>query len=186
MHCQCRQQPRFTSHVCVAVFAEANVLSYLATAKPLVTSSHEATGYCLHPAGDGHLFVKPCMPLNAANPAWRHDASTSQIQLKGSNSPSLCLSGSQEAGATVAACLVGASERQWQLTPSRQLRSASGVCVGLRAAGDLAAVACGSANEAVWSFGGESTVQPACSSAACVAWAHSQTTVGIGLNADSL
>ncbi|WIA15994.1 hypothetical protein OEZ85_012731 [Tetradesmus obliquus] len=140
---------------------EANVLSYLATAKPLVTSAHEATGFCLHPSSSGSLLVKPCLPSAAANPNWKFDPSSSQILLKGSRSPTLCLSGSaSEEGVAVAvavaACAAGAKEQQWQLSAARHLRSAGGVCLGLGASGEVAAVACGSAAEAVWSFGGDS------------------------------
>jgi hypothetical protein len=145
--------------------AEANLLSYLTTAKPLMTSTHEATGYCLHPASDGGLYVKPCMPAAAANPSWKYDASNSQIQLKGSSSPVLCLTGTEGEGARVAACLAGAREQQWQLTAVRQLRSASGVCMRLGLAGEVEAVPCGSLNEAVWSFGGEQNVMRV---AACI------------------
>jgi hypothetical protein len=147
--------------LCSRACAEAKLLSYLATAKPLVTSTQEATGYCLHSFNYGQLLVKPCMPSNAANPSWRYDASTSQIMLKGSSSPSLCLSGPGRevigARVPVLACQHGAKEQQWQLTAARQLRSASGSCMGLSATGDgeVVTVACGSANEAVWSFGGE-------------------------------
>jgi hypothetical protein len=147
--------------LCADVSAEANLLSYLATAKPLVTSTQEATGYCLHPFNYGQLIVKPCMPANAANPSWRYDASTNQIMLKGSSSPTLCLSGPGRevigARVPVLSCQNGASEQQWQLTAARQLRSASGACIGLNAAGDgeVVSVACGSTSEAVWSFGGE-------------------------------
>jgi hypothetical protein len=137
------------------LFAEANVLSYLAAAKPLVTSTHEATGYCLHPSSDAHLLVKPCMPAAAANPNWRFDASSSQILLKGSSNPAMCLSGSEAEGVRVVGCMVGAQEQQWQLTASRQLRSVTGVCMGLGAMEEVAAVQCGSASEAVWSFGGK-------------------------------
>lgn len=145
---------------CCLLPAEANVLSYLATAKPLVTSAHEATGFCLHPSSSGPLLVKPCLPSAAANPNWKFDPSSSQILLKGSRSPTLCLSGSaSEEGVAVAvavaACAAGSKEQQWQLSAARHLRSAGGVCLGLGASGEVAAVACGSATEAVWSFGGK-------------------------------
>jgi hypothetical protein len=169
MHCAvhasvCRMLFKHISHLwllCSRACAEANLLSYLATAKPLVTSTPEATGFCLHSFNYGQLAVKPCMPSNAANPSWRYDASTSQITLKGSSSPSLCLSGPGRevigARVPVLACQTRAKEQEWQLTAGRQLRSASGSCMGLSATGDgeVVTVPCGSASEAVWSFGGE-------------------------------
>lgn len=73
----------------------------------------------------------------------------------------MCLSATSGVGVYVVPCLSEGdrqqvlADQQWSMTGKGQLRTRNGVCIGLDGLAAVAQVECGSAREAVWSFGGK-------------------------------